>query len=545
MPGVRVDYHPSAYLRRVMRKVLGKGMAMVALVYTTGMVSAQQNDIPLQRDFYIDVERNAAALDARIHTGLKPVIQSRADLTNVMGHRVDSARYYYWITERLFKDHFLEIKGEDFRLTADLLFQFEYGFEQTNRTLYVDTNRFYSNVRGAWFAGDLGKKISFQTFVQEHQTIAPEYLFVDVSDKGTISGQGRVKISRRRVLDYGWSQGNVSYSPATWLNIQFGHGKHFVGHGYRSVLLSDHAVNAPYLKFSALTTNKRVQYSTWLSKMESGVNGPDRLPTGRSAESLFYWRRARFNHLSVDLGRVQLGLFESTLFEDIDSTGVKPFDALELNPVLGVNTLVRGFDGPEKTVLGADLRIKLTDKAYAYGQFAVDDAGGERYAYQAGVRWFDVVRKGLNLQVEYNSATPFMYLHDPTKLAYEHAGLPLAHPLGSYFTEVVAIADAAFGRVHGQVKVVAATYHRNPADSLNYGGDLRLPDVPVTLPEGPRVQELIHLDAMASYLFNPQTNLRAYIGFQRRGLTNAADTQQSSFLYIGFRTAIFNRYYDI
>ncbi|MBL7956299.1 MAG: hypothetical protein JNJ91_14790, partial [Flavobacteriales bacterium] len=177
-----------------MRKVLGKGMAMVALVYTTGMVSAQQNDIPLQRDFYIDVERNAAALDARIHTGLKPVIQSRADLTNVMGHRVDSARYYYWITERIFKDHFLEIKGEDFRLTADPLFQFEYGFEQTNRTLYVDTNRFYSNVRGAWFTGDLGKKISFQTFVQEHQTIAPEYLFVDVSDKGTISGQGRVKI---------------------------------------------------------------------------------------------------------------------------------------------------------------------------------------------------------------------------------------------------------------------------------------------------------------------------------------------------------------
>lgn len=51
---------------------------------------AQQNDVPLQRDFYIDVERNAAKLDARVHTGLKPVLERRADLTNVMGHRVDS-----------------------------------------------------------------------------------------------------------------------------------------------------------------------------------------------------------------------------------------------------------------------------------------------------------------------------------------------------------------------------------------------------------------------------------------------------------------------
>lgn len=64
-------------------------------------------------------------------------------------------------------------------------------------------------------------------------------------------------------------------------------------------------------------------------------------------------------------------------------------------------------------------------------------------------------------------------------------------------------------------------------------------------PLGPVVQDLIHLDAMASYLFNTHTNMRVYLGFQRRGLNNAPDTQQSSFLYLGFRTAIFNRYYDI
>lgn len=510
-----------------------------------GTTCAQQNDIPLQRDFYVDVERNAAKLDARIHTGLKPVIVSRADLTNVMGHRVDSTKYYYWISEKIYKEHLLEIEGDDFRLTADALFQFEYGYDLGDRTAYADTNKLYSNVRGAWFTGDLGKKISFQTMVHEHQTIAPQYLFLSAGETGTLSGQGRVKFVRTRVLDYGWSQGNVSYAPLAWLNVQFGHGKHFVGHGYRSVLLSDNALNAPYLKFNALTTNKRFQYSTWVSKLQSGVWRNDRLPTGQSSESLFYWMRGRFNHLSIHLGRVQLGLFESTLFQNIDTTGVRPFDALELNPLIGVNTIARGFEGTGKSVVGADLRIKLTNKGYVYGQFATDDPAQQRFAYQAGVRWFDVVRKDMHVQVEYNSATPFMYTHDPSKLAYVHAGLPMAHPMGAYFSEVVAIADAAFGRWNGQVKAVLATYNTDPSDTEVYGSDLRRVGREMTGPIGPVVQQLAYLDLNGSYLFNPNSNLRAYLGFQRRSLTNSTDGEQSSFIYFGIRTALFNRYYDI
>jgi hypothetical protein len=64
-----------------------RAIALVSTLLMAWTVLAQQNDIPLQRDVYIDVERNAAKLDARVHTGLKPVIESRADLTNVMGHR--------------------------------------------------------------------------------------------------------------------------------------------------------------------------------------------------------------------------------------------------------------------------------------------------------------------------------------------------------------------------------------------------------------------------------------------------------------------------
>lgn len=508
-------------------------------------VQGQQNDIPLQRDFYIDVERNAAKRDARIHTGLKPLIESRADLTHVMGYRVDSAKYYYVLTAKIMKEHLVDIKGEDYRFTADPLFQFETGNDFGDRTAYQDTNRYYHNMRGFVLAGDLGSKISFRTMFQENQAIMPQYLFLLASQTGVVSGQGRAKFDQRRILDYGWSQGNVSYTPAAWLNVQFGHGKHFVGHGYRSMLLSDHALNAPFLKFSALTTNKRFQYSTWVSKLQSGVKTPDRLPTGQSSESLFYWMHGRFNHLSVDLGPVQVGLFESTLFQNIDSAGVRPFDPMELNPVIGINTLVGGFKGKNKDLVGLDLRIKLTDKGYLYGQFATDGPSDQRYSYQAGIRWFDVIRKDIHVQVEYNAAQPFMYTNDPTKLAYKHSALPLAHPMGAYFNETVAIVDAGFGRVIGQVKLVLATYHTDPSTNEVYGGSLDRPDLPVNGPVGPVMQELTYMDVNTSYLLNPNTNLRLFIGVQRRGLTHSTDNEQSTYLYFGVRTALFNRYYDL
>lgn len=526
-------------LRAAIRSLWSYAFAAFGLI-----ANAQQNDIPLQRDFYIDVERNAAKRDARIHSGLKPVLEQRADLTNVMGHRVDSARYYYWVTEKLHKDHFLEIKGEDFKLTADPLFQFEYGTDLGDRTSYADTVSYYSNVRGVYFTGDIGTKISFQTMIHEHQAVLPQYLLLRARATGVMSGQGRVKLNNGNIMDYGWSQGTVSYSPVQWLNVQLGQGRQFVGHGYRSVLLSDHAVAAPFLKFSAITPDRRFQYTTWVSKLQSGVMDVDRLPTGESSESLFYWMHGRFNHASINLGRVQLGLFEATLFQNIDSTGVRPFDALELNPVIGVNTLVRGFHGREKSLVGADLRVKVTDKGYVYGQFATDDPGGERYAYQAGIRWFDVVRKDLHLQVEYNAATPFMYMHDPSKLAYKHAGLPLAHPFGTHFNELVAITDVGFGRYIGQVKLVVGTYNRDTTATQNLGNDLFKPDVPVR-DGGSITQQLTCLDINVSYQFNPHTNLRLYAGLQRRSLTSSSDGEQGTFLCVGIRTNLFNRYYDL
>ncbi len=514
-----------------------------AFVWVPGIVGAQQGVVPLQRDMLIELERDASLMESRTHTGLKPVIESRADLTNVLGYRRDTTKHYYWVTEKVLRDHLLEIKGDGFRLCLDPLFEFQYGTELVDRTEYAEGRDFYANTRGVRVKGDLGK-VSFHTMFHETQTVVPGYLYRIASLEGVLPGHGRVKFEPKNVLDVGWSQSVVAYEPVPWLNVQLGQSRHFVGHGYRSMLLSDHAPDAPHLKFSALMLKGRLQYTTWHSKLTHRLRPEDRLPTGDASESLFYWSRARFNHLSADLGRVQLGLFEATMFRNLDPQGMRPFDALELNPLIGLNTAVNGFDGTYKTLVGADLRVKLVDKAYVYGQWA-SDKPGERMAWQAGLRIFDLLWPDLHVQLEYNAADPFMYQHVPVRQAYVHAGLPLAHPMGAYFTEAVAIVEQGYRRFRLQGKVNLAHYNRDRTTEENHGSDPLKPDILVTGELGPVAQRLTFLDINGSYLVNPVSNLRLMAGYLHRDLVGAADSQQSGYLYIALRTGLFNRYYDL
>ncbi|MCW5900170.1 MAG: hypothetical protein KIT10_12960 [Flavobacteriales bacterium] len=518
--------------------------AVFAWSLATLPVLAQHAPVPLQRDFNADIERAGALRESRMHTGLKPLIGSRAELDDVLGYRQDSTRHYYWLTEKLLRDHLLEVKGDGFRLIADPLFEFQWGIDEGDPSDYPTNRRYRVNTRGVRVKGDLGGKISFESMFHETQTVLPGYLHRMVQEEGVLMGHGRVKFDGG-VVDVGWSRSCVSYVPVRWLNLQVGHGRHFVGHGHRSMLLSDQAPDAPYVKASFLLLQDRVQYTTWHTKLTHRLRTPDdRLAAGDASEAIFYWSRARFNHLSARMGRVELGLFDATIFRNIDENGLVAFDALELNPLVGVAGLVAGFDGPYKTLVGADLKVRLHDQAIVYGQWA-SDRPGERMAWQAGLRVFDLPVQGMNAQVEYNTADAFMYMSDPVRQAYVHAATPLAHPMGAHFEEVTAMLEHTYRRFRGQARVNLAHYNKDRGFLENHGGDLLKPDVPASAPEGPWAQRLTFLDLNGSYLFNPKTNMRLVAGFMRRDLQGAPDIRQSGYLYIALRTGLYDRYYDL
>lgn len=506
------------------------------------VTAAQQNDIPLNRDIYQDIDRNGAAKGSTMHTGLRPIIQSRADLHNVMGFRPDSGRYYYWITEKLFKEHLITVKEGGFRMTIDPAFQFELGQEYREQSQYSDNHSMLHNGRGFRIAADLGPTVSFQTMFMENQAVLPGYLYQFAQAQSVVPGQGRIKTFQTRGLDFAWATGNVSWTPRPWINLQLGQGKHFVGNGYRSMLLSDNSSPYPFVKLSALTVNKRFQYTAIFAKMQL-VGTANRLPTGDAGESLFWWKRATFLHLSANLGPLQLGLFEGTQWKNIDTNGVRPFSAMQLNPVIGLNTLANGFTGDNTQLVGLDAKCRLTGKMFAYGQYALTDPGAGQYAWQLGIQWFDLFRRDLHLLAEYNTATPGAYLRTDGRMSWTHDNQPLASPRGTGFHEAVVRTDLGIGKKFRLQGELSLEQHRT---ELNMGPATT--DVFGTYaPIGPGGTEQQHLYAglSASCRMNQMSNMQLTVGWSMRDLQPGPATSASGYLYISFHTGLFNRYYDI
>ena len=75
--------------------------------------------------------------------------------------------------------------------------------------------------------------------------------------------------------------------------IQFGHGKHFIGDGYRSLLLSDNAFNYPFLRIQ--TSFWRVQYTNLYAEMQdinyfenNGIDNYDQMGYAKKYMSSHY-----------------------------------------------------------------------------------------------------------------------------------------------------------------------------------------------------------------------------------------------------------------
>ena len=74
----------------------------------------------------------------------------------------------------------------------------------------------------------------------------PDYLDEVADLRGVAIGIGRSKPFKTYGHDAAIASGYVSFSPVKDANLQFGHGRHFFGNGYRSLLLSDYAPDYPY-----------------------------------------------------------------------------------------------------------------------------------------------------------------------------------------------------------------------------------------------------------------------------------------------------------
>ncbi|QNJ97824.1 gliding motility protein RemB [Constantimarinum furrinae] len=535
--------------------------SIVNLPYENEEYSSEIN-IPLSHHNYslFDPAMNRVGLNN--HTAQKPYLYS--EVNKYYSFEDENAKLLKnktsWFGRKLWNEHMVTIKGADYWIT------FDPGVDlQAGKDTDADINT-YNNTRLVYTQGGIGKSFNFFAVIYESQGRFADYFnrFAearkpDGGNPAIIPARGIAKQFRKDSYDYPIATGHISYSPSKWFNFQLGHGKIFIGDGYRSLLLSDNASPYPFAKINS--TFWKLKYTnTWMS-----------LRDVRPAVTLDGSFRTKFmaNHyLSYNVTkRLNIGLFESVIWENDNDRG---FDFNYINPVIFYRAIEfsTGSRGGNALV-GLSAKYKFTDRVNTYGQLIIDEFssgdifGGEgsyknKVGYQLGAKYYDAFGlKGLFLQAEYNRVRPYTYSHNTIVLNYGHNNQSMAHTLGANFSEFIGIARFQKGRIFGDVKVILAKrgFEFNTAnDDRFYGGsiygteDLRISDNGNELAQG-NTTDFFHTELQAGYLINPATNLKFYASLILRDFKPMLNTEdvfenQTTWVNFGIRTDLFNWYYD-
>jgi len=511
---------------------------VLLFVFGTFRSRAQFYSLPSEYFFSLPLEKTLSTYDSSLHSGFKPYVQGFSIKYTVPS---DTAVFYrskknQKLTDALFNDHLIHLRSKNtekdyFDVFLDPILNFEFGKDLSD----ASGEKLYTNTRGLLAGGHLGKTIYFETILSENQSFFPYYLDSFALANKVVPGQGRWKPYKTTGYDYAFSSGFVSVQAGKHLNIQFGHGKHKIGNGYRSLFLSDNAFNYPYVRFTQQWFKGRLQYSNLYTVFMNLVPALENPPP--ATEPLYQKKAASFQYLSVKLNkRLTLGFFQSLMWEPADGKNQQHLDARYFNPVIFTNLAAFGLaDSKHNLMLGAELNFKLTKSLSIYGQFGMDDVQPIGYSFnegtgaQSGLRYFDAFGlNGLFLQAEYNYTGKAQYSSTDTIATipyYTHYNQNLA----SAFTngnELVFLGNYTYKRFF-----VNAKYNYQERGTLN-----AQPAFTTQLLQG-----------KIGYVLNPAYNLIIYLSVNGRlqNFDNFSRTyNETRYVSIGLKTGLYNLYYD-
>ena len=523
-------------------------------------VNAQHSNLLLGNSYSSNFNQLIYAEESDLHTSFKSIIKSdlNFDVDSILESQIQSD-YSNWYLRKMFSEHFFLLKGEDYRLFASPIINLTSGKE------FIQEKNTFTNTRGFVIEGDLGKKISFFSSFAENQSIFPDYLDAQIRKNLVVPGQGYARYFKETGFDYAMSSGYVSYRPNKMFAVQFGHGKHFIGDGYRSLLLSDNTFNYPYLRIQ--TTFWKVQYTNLYTELQDinyfADNGIDN--SYFSYDSMGYFKKYMSAHyLSINATKkLNISLFESVIWKMNHAPGSSGFDVNYLNPIVMLRPIEYSVGSPDNILVGINIKYKLPFSSYLYGQLLLDEFTLEqiksnngywanKFAYQLGYKIFNAFSiDNLTLQTEYNLARPYTYSHFNTQQNYAHYNQPLAHPLGANFSEFLLLMNYKWKNFVVDGKIISSKYGSDiKGDPFSYGSNVyvsyndRPADFGIDMYQGNLTTVNIKIFNI-SYIVNPKTNLKINLGVTLRDFKNEDEELQTQFINFGIKSDLFNHYYDI
>ncbi|MBL7918063.1 MAG: hypothetical protein JNM96_06675, partial [Bacteroidia bacterium] len=321
---------------------------------------AQFYNLPAEYGFSLLTERNLAAKDSSIHTGVKPYIHF---FSNKYVYQADSQIVLKYISEDpaadlIFYKHLINVesKKENYKLRIDPLIGYDLGKDLADTM----NRKLGNNTRGFIASAYIGKDFYCETMFSENQSFYPEYVIGFSQATGVVPGQGRHKPFKDRGYDYAFSTGFFSYQPFKNLNIQVGHGKHKIGNGYRSLLLSDNSFNYPYARITQQWFGGKLQYTNIYAVLMNLVPAT-KIPVP-NAERLYQKKPAAFQYLSYNFTKfLNIGLFQGIIAEVGNSKNKPQLDWVYASPLIFSHAAYYGMNSKNNVLLGADLKLKLTN----------------------------------------------------------------------------------------------------------------------------------------------------------------------------------------
>ena len=463
-----------------------------------------------------------------------------------------------WWGRKLLNEHMVQIQGKGFWFTLDPIVDLQIGKDNS------DIDYTYNNTRAIQIQGAIGKKLSFYTMLYESQGRFAEYVnqyAESIAPAGgnpaIVPGRGIAKEFGDGAYDYPVAEAYLSYSPNKTFNFQFGHGKNFIGDGYRSMFMSDAA--SPYPFFKINTTFWKIKYTNtwlWLRDVRPEVTNDGVFRTKYMATHYLSWNVTK---------KLNIGLFESVIWEDSNDRG---FDVNYLNPIIFYRAIEfsTGSRGGN-AIIGLSGKYKFNDRFSMYTQLMIDEFStdeifsgngywGNKNGFQIGAKYHHAFGvDNLHLQAEFNAVRPYTYSHKEIILNYGHNNQSMAHLWGSNFREFILIGHYTKDRWFANAKIVAGKKGFDIAgDLVSYGGDIyqnyddRGSDYDNEIGQGNTTNIFIG-DLQVGYLVNPAVNLKLFGGFTYRNFnpenpTPTFDKTNTTWVNIGLRTDVFDWKFD-
>jgi hypothetical protein len=522
-----------------------------------------QLNIQFTHSDYARFDRQMNLIGANSHTASKPFVYE--EVSKYYDFEAEQNRLKKetetWAGKRLWNVHLVQLQGKDYWFTVDPILDLQVGKDTD-----ADFSSTYNNTRGFLVQGGLGEKLNFYASVFESQGRFADYvnrysesLKAFGPDPAIIPGRGIAKRFKTDSYDYPVAEAYLSFTPSKFINVQFGHGKNFIGDGYRSLLLSDVASPHPFLKLN--TKFWKIKYTNtwmWLKDVRPEAEEDKAFLTKYIANHYLSWNVSK---------RFNLGLFESVLWTNSNNRG---FDVNYLNPIIFYRAIeFETGQGAGNALLGASAKYKWSDNINMYSQFILDEfslgdvKGGNKswknkFGYQFGVKYFNAFKvKNLLLQFEYNRVRPYTYSHNTIVLNYAHNNQSMAHLWGANFSEAILIGRYRYKRWFADAKLIFGVRgldFNNGTDNFNYGGDIfrseedRPFDTDVEVGQGIKTKTF-NGNLQAGYVVNPASNLKIFTDITVRNFNPDATTtttfkNNTVWFNFGLRTDLFNWYFD-